>query len=99
METKLQILMEKNWNYHRWKGEYTISVYSRGDYKVSFVKDNAQEYNKASSGDESVSNSIDVATINGNEATTAEFTLLPVHKEQIKKCCFKLRKFGQIKYR
>lgn len=77
------------------KGEYTISVYSRGDYKVSFVKDNAQEYNKASSGDESVSNSIDVATINGNEATTAEFTLLPVHKEQIKNVAL-IKKFGQI---
>ena len=77
-------------------GAYSLPVYKRGDYVVAFEKTAAQKFNEKSSGEENVANSIDPATIEGNVAKTADFTLNPAHRSQIKNVAL-IPQFGQIK--
>ena len=63
---------------------------------VAFVKSAGQKFNAATSGEETVANSIDPATIKDNTAQTMAFALNPAHRSQIKNVAL-LAQYGQIK--
>lgn len=77
-------------------GAYSLPVYKRGNYVVAFVKSAGQKFNAATSGEETVANSIDPATIKDNTAQTMAFALNPAHRSQIKNVAL-LAQYGQIK--
>lgn len=77
-------------------GAYSLPVYKRGNYVVAFVKSAGQKFNAATSGEETVANSIDPATIKENTAQTMAFALNPAHRSQIKNVAL-LAQYGQIK--
>ena len=77
-------------------GAYSLPVYKRGNYLVAFVKSAGQKFNAATSGEETVANSIDPATIKDNTAQTMAFALNPAHRSQIKNVAL-LAQYGQIK--
>ncbi|WP_282918889.1 MSCRAMM family protein [Levyella massiliensis] len=77
-------------------GAYSLPVYKRGNYVVAFVKSAGQKFNAATSGEETVANSIDPATIKDNTAQTMAFALNPAHRSQVKNVAL-LAQYGQIK--
>ncbi len=66
------------------KGEYSIPVYKRGEYIISFVKDDNYKFSEKYTEEKNVENSISKELIDGNTAKTKVFALNPAHKVQMK---------------
>ena len=65
-------------------GEYSIPVYKRGEYIISFVKDDNYKFSEKYTEEKNVENSISKESIDGNTAKTKVFALNPAHKVQMK---------------
>lgn len=66
------------------KGGYSIPVYKRGEYIISFVKDDNYKFSEKYTEEKNVENSISKESIAGNTAKTKVFALNPAHKVQMK---------------
>jgi pilin isopeptide linkage protein len=79
------------------EGNYSIPVYKRGKYVVSFTKDEKLSFNTETFGTEgnTTNNSILADSTQDNSAKTGTFTLYPAHKRDIKNVAL-LPNIGQI---